>query len=539
MKTNLFIPIIICVLLITTSYDKVVAQYANLNLSNLTSPTKVNADLLPDSSNIRSLGSSNISWKDLYVRTSVYLAGSRFLSYGGFGSCNTLVGSDAGYYNTASNNTFLGCAAGYNNLKAFNNTFVGAHAGYSNKDGNNNSFYGMSAGYSNTTGHNNSFFGPVAGYNNTKGNYNTFYGDSAGFRNDEGFNNSFFGSSAGHNNLDGRSNSFFGISAGYENTTGDGNSFFGSFAGRKTVDGRSNSFFGMSAGGLNISGFENTSLGNEAGYSNALSPYNVCLGSYAGYNMTGTQNTYIGTSAGRDYTTGNYNTYVGINAGYGGLYQKTGSSNTIIGGYAIVTASHSNSTALGYQALAAGDNAVGIGNTSTISIGGYQDWSNLSDARYKKEIKEDVPGLVFINQLKPVTYHLDVTGLSDYLQEGKAVENSKKGMPQLSEEQKILDEKSRKEKEKILYTGFVAQDVEAAARRLNYDFSGVDKPQDANGLYKLRYAEFVVPLVKSVQELYTQNEQLKKQIELQQKQYQELKKEIELIRRKSQERVGQ
>ena len=53
----------------------------------------------------------------------------------------------------------------------------------------------------------------------------------------------------------------------------------------------------------------------------------------------------------------------------------------------------------------------------------------------------------------------------------------------------------------ILYTGFAAQEVEAAAAKLNYDFSGVDKPKSKNGLYGLRYGQFVVPLVKAVQEI--------------------------------------
>ena len=39
---------------------------ANTSLSNLTSPTAVNVNLLPNNSN-RNLGSSNKAWKNLYV----------------------------------------------------------------------------------------------------------------------------------------------------------------------------------------------------------------------------------------------------------------------------------------------------------------------------------------------------------------------------------------------------------------------------------------------------------------------------------------
>jgi hypothetical protein len=72
---------------------------------------------------------------------------------------------------------------------------------------------------------------------------------------------------------------------------------------------------------------------------------------------------------------------------------------------------------------------------------------------------------------------------------------------------------SADEAAKIVYNGFIAQEVEAAATKLNYDFSGVDKPQTKDGLYGLRYAEFVVPLVKAVQELSQQNEDLKKEVD--------------------------
>ena len=52
----------------------------------------------------------------------------------------------------------------------------------------------------------------------------------------------------------------------------------------------------------------------------------------------------------------------------------------------------------------------------------------------------------------------------------------------------------------ILQSGFIAQEVEKAAQDLGYDFSGVDKPQNDKDIYSLRYAEFVVPLVKAMQE---------------------------------------
>lgn len=50
--------------------------------------------------------------------------------------------------------------------------------------------------------------------------------------------------------------------------------------------------------------------------------------------------------------------------------------------------------------------------------------------------------------------------------------------------------------------------LNAVAKKLNYDFSGVDK---SGKIWGLRYGDFVVPLVKAVQELSQQNDDLKKQ----------------------------
>ncbi len=116
-------------------------------------------------------------------------------------------------------------------------------------------------------------------------------------------------------------------------------------------------------------------------------------------------------------------------------------------------------------------------------------------------------------KLRPVTYHLDVLGLSKKLNEVR---------------DQNINEASLKaiiEKEKILYSGFVAQEVERSAKEVGYDFSGLDKPRGENDLYGLRYAEFVVPLVKAMQE-----QQLI--IEKQQKQIEELIKRLEVVERR-------
>jgi len=69
----------------------------------------------------------------------------------------------------------------------------------------------------------------------------------------------------------------------------------------------------------------------------------------------------------------------------------------------------------------------------------------------------------------------------------------------------------------VRFSGFVAQDVEKAANEIGYEFSGVDKAKSDSDLYGLRYSEFVVPMVKAMQEQQAQIELLKKQNEALQK----------------------
>ncbi len=74
--------------------------------------------------------------------------------------------------------------------------------------------------------------------------------------------------------------------------------------------------------------------------------------------------------------------------------------------------------------------------------------------------------------------------------------------------------------------------MDVAAQKTGYSFSGVNKPKSENGLYSLRYAEFVVPLVKAVQEQQVQISDQQKLIESMKKELEEMKKEIELIKKK-------
>jgi hypothetical protein len=58
----------------------------------------------------------------------------------------------------------------------------------------------------------------------------------------------------------------------------------------------------------------------------------------------------------------------------------------------------------------------------------------------------------------------------------------------------------------------LAQEVEAAAKASDFDFSGVVKPTNPEEHYRMSYETFVVPLVKAVQEQQTQIELLRTEV---------------------------
>jgi hypothetical protein len=154
---------------------------------------------------------------------------------------------------------------------------------------------------------------------------------------------------------------------------------------------------------------------------------------------------------------------------------------------------YDNSTGLGNDGDPNASNKVRVGNTSVTEIGGQVSWSTLSDRRFKADVKQDeVKGLEFISRLQPVTYNYDIDAYADWKEQNYG-------------ERDTANWKGKYDIEKIRFSGFIAQDVEQIAKETGYDFSGVSKPANDKDIYSLRYAEFVVPLVKAVQELNAEN----------------------------------
>jgi hypothetical protein len=258
-------------------------------------------------------------------------------------------------------------------------------------------------------------------------------------------------------------NAAVGAYAMYKNE-GKWNSCLGSMALFKNA-GSFNSAIGFKALFKNTEGNDNTALGVEALFENTQGSRNTAVGMKAMQSTSGERNTAVGYAALSWYGEGNYNTAVGYAA-----FQ----------GYSHLT----NATAIGAGAQVYNSNEVRIGNVSVTKIGGQVNWTAASDGRFKTDIREDVPGLEFIQQLRPVTYRVN----HDVI----VAKNASAGV-----------DASAIPKDLTVHTGFIAQEVEAAARKVNFDFSGVSRPERPEEWYSLRYAEFVVPLVKAVQEQQT------------------------------------
>jgi hypothetical protein len=240
----------------------------------------------------------------------------------------------------------------------------------------------------------------------------------------------------------------------------------------------------------NIDGFDNTITGYYALAANTSGNSNTAYGVFAlRLNTTGYNNTACGMEALRSNTAGYENTACGI---YALNSNTTGSNNTGIGRTADVSSGNLvNATVIGNLTSVDASNKVRIGNTSVTSNGGQVSWTAYSDGRYKNDVQEDVPGLAFIEKLRPITYYWDIHKMNDAIY-GKGKDTT------------MWDGKY--DIENMKWTGFIAQDVEKAAQECNYDFSGIDKSGNIMGL---RYAEFVVPLVKGMQEQQEQIKELK------------------------------
>lgn len=260
----------------------------------------------------------------------------------------------------------------------------------------------------------------------------------------------------------------------------------------------------------NAAGYQSIAVGAAAKTANQNDCIAIGTAAYA--------NSYQGIAIGANALTnsGNNGLAVGVSA------SATGYQSVALGNGA--TASGQNSTAIGNGAAVSNANYISIGNTSVTAIRGQVNFTTYSDGRFKTNIKSDVPGLDFILKLRPVTYNWDIHKFNAH---ARGNDNNA-----IAASYNEAEEEAIRKKESIVYTGFIAQEVDRAAKDTRFDFSGVLKPQDEKDAYSLSYAEFVVPLVKATQELSQKNEALSKELKAQQVIVAQLVKEVMRLKKR-------
>ena len=204
----------------------------------------------------------------------------------------------------------------------------------------------------------------------------------------------------------------------------------------------------------------------------------VAIGSDALRNGTGDNNTIIGSGAGTDITSGGQNVIVGrlCQAGNAGR------------AYSVV---------MGYSATASSNDAflVGRGTTDSQIAFGATSITAPSDIRLKEDIQDEEIGLDFINDLRPVTFQW---------KKEKDIPSDMKAYKEGSEERTMNGKYNH---------GFIAQEVKATidSHGLKEGFD-MWQEDEADGRQRIAPNAIMSVMVKAVQELSTQVDELKSEL---------------------------
>jgi len=311
-----------------------------------------------------------------------------------------------------------------------------------------------------------------------------------------GTGNIALGAATLNSNTTGSNNVAVGINALSQNTTrsnlvavGDSALFNNGSGATASFEASGNTAVGSKSLYDNTTGYFNTATGADALSSNTTGNSNTANGRSALINnTTGSFNTANGSSALINNTTGGRNTAIGADALSS---NTTGSFNTAVGRSADVTSDAlTNATAIGYLARVNASNKIRLGNAAVTVIEGQVPFTHPSDGRFKTNVSEsDVKGLDFIIKLRPVVYNFDTRQFDAF---------ARNGMPE-AQPAAFMD-KDYSASVSIRQSGFIAQEVEKAAREAGYNFNGLHTPENDKDYYSLSYSQFVVPLVKGMQE---------------------------------------
>ncbi len=306
--------------------------------------------------------------------------------------------------------------------------------------------------------------------------------------------------------------------------------------------GNNNTAFGVNALAVNNTKADNTAIG-----------YNALAAHGASTTGDGTKNTALGSEALRSVTGGTLNTAVGYDAlrSLGGLAENntavgasalrnasaaatrdnvavgnnamgsTGATITqsvAVGASALISASNNTTrnTAIGHSAgsnITSGNDNIVIGANAQVSspTGSSQivigagtagtayvnapSWSFSSDRRLKADIKDSPLGLDYIKTIRPVSYYRtdDINQKTEF--------------------------------------GFIAQELETSLNSAGITNSGI-LMTTANGMYAVRYNDFLPIAIKAIQEQQEQIEELKQINAALQKANEDILKRLEALEKK-------
>jgi hypothetical protein len=329
--------------------------------------------------------------------------------------------------------------------------------------------------------------------------YNTFLGLYAG-----NFTMAGTGIYSSHNTGIGVYSLYF-LTTGYENTavgyhtlysnnTGYENTAVGYQALNANLGGYDNTALGDRALVTNTVGVENTAVGMNSLYENTGGDANTAVGYMALYHNTNalsSYNTAVGTFA-LNYADGKYNTAVGYSTG---LTLTTGSNNTLIGyGANVSSATVSNQITLGNDSVTSLRCAV-------ITI------TSLSDARDKKNIHDLNLGIDFLMNIKPRIFNWDKREwYKDKKQDGSKMQ-------------------------KTSTAGFIAQELDEVQAKEKAEWLNLVLKDNPDKL-EATPGNLLPVMVKAIQDLKVENNELKAKLEKFERMQSVLMSEIEKMKSK-------
>ena len=376
-------------------------------------------------------------------------------------------------------------------------------------DSSNGSVYTHDVSGTDNTAEGNAAYGLQALDAITTGDYNTAIGYQALSANNTGYSNVALGQAALLANTEGYENISIGKSSLLSNTTGDRNIAIGVRANDLADTEIHNVSIGYESMTSAVAGGEyNVCVGSYSGYAITSADHNVLIGYAAGYDLQGGGaaegfNTCVGNNSGAQLTTGFENICIGHSAGNGsgnsvGTDPTTGYRNILIGPYSNTTASDAlHSIVIGYGISGAAQDFT-FGRSSNVVSNDFDadaNWSRSSDVRKKRNINDQGLGLDFIKDLRTVNFQW-------------------KPSNEFPKEWKDYSEENNMDLDRVMH-GFIAQEVKEAldkhASDQDKNFTGWTVGED--GMQNTSREMFVIPLIKAVQELSAQVEELKAKLE--------------------------